>query len=74
MYENTTFPTPIYESDTGCRVYRTRDQFVVHNSVDDPDGVAFFECGNSLRHAIAYADNCEELSREALAVLATYPA
>jgi len=72
MYDSTNFPSPIYD-DTSHAVYRIMGQFVVHNVLDDPDGVSFFLCGNSLRHALEYADN-GELSPGALRVLATYQA
>ena len=72
MYDSTSFPSPIYDV-TSYAVYRIMGQFVVHNVLDDPDGVNFFPCGDSLRHALEYADN-GELSPEALRVLATYQA
>ena len=73
MYDSANFPNPIYDV-TVYAVYRIMGQFVVHNTLDDPDGLNFFRCGDSLREALEYADGDRELSREALTVLATYPA
>ena len=68
MYDTTDWPRPMYEV-TSYALYNVYGGFIVHDTLDD----FFFHFGDSLREALEYADN-GELSREALAVLATYPA
>ena len=68
MYDSANFPSPIYDV-TSYAVYVVDGEFLVHAMLDH----LWFHCGDSLRHALEYADN-GELSPEALRVLATYQA